>query len=410
VNNLLAPKLRFKEFRDAWKKSPLLELSENGFSNGAFNDPKKVGSGYRIINVKDMYINGTINIDTLTRVAIDEQEFLKNRVEFGDIFFTRSSLVKEGIAYSNVNLNNVDDLTFDGHLIRMRPKKSEHSPVFLYYNFSTTTARQQFIKRGKTATMTTIGQEDIAKVEVVFPTLPEQQKIAAFLSAVDEKIQQLTRKKELFEQYKKGVMQQLFSCKLRYKDENGKAYPNWEEKRLGEVGKITTGSTPSTTNPEFYGGDNLFVSPSDMGNDRYVIITKTTITDSGIGEGRLIKAGSVLFVCIGSTIGKVGQAGVDCITNQQINSIEANESNSNDFIYSLLEYNAAKIKPLAGTQAVPQINKSDFSRLKFSFPILEEQQKIASFLTALDAKIETVNHQISQTQTFKKGLLQQMFV
>lgn len=106
---LLAPKLRFKGFAESWRMKPLIELSVNGFSNGAFNDPKKVGSGYRIINVKDMYIDGTIQVDSLTRVAIEEKEFLKNRVEYGDIFFTRSSLVKEGIAYSNVNLNKVDD-------------------------------------------------------------------------------------------------------------------------------------------------------------------------------------------------------------------------------------------------------------------------------------------------------------
>ncbi len=156
------PKLRFKEFSEEWAEKKLLSLSENGFSNGAFNDPKKVGSGYKIINVKDMYIDGTINTNSLTKVALDEKEFLKNRVEYGDIFFTRSSLVKEGIAYSNINLSNDEDLTFDGHLIRMRPKKEICSPIFLYYNFKTQRVRNQFIVRGKTTTMTTIGQDDIS--------------------------------------------------------------------------------------------------------------------------------------------------------------------------------------------------------------------------------------------------------
>jgi type I restriction enzyme S subunit len=151
------PKLRFKEFDGDWEDKRLFTLSENGFSNGAFNDPKKVGSGYKIINVKDMYIDGTINTDSLTKVALEEKEFLKNRVEYGDIFFTRSSLVKEGIAYSNINLTTNEDLTFDGHLIRMRPKKEICSPIFLYYNFTTKRVRNQLIVRGKTTTMTTIG-------------------------------------------------------------------------------------------------------------------------------------------------------------------------------------------------------------------------------------------------------------
>jgi type I restriction enzyme S subunit len=229
VGSRSIPQLRFPEFKEEWERIPLIELTENGFSNGAFNDPRKVGRGYRIINVKDMYVDGTINIDNLTRVEIDEKEFSKNRVHFGDIFFTRSSLVKEGIAYSNVNLTYAEDLTFDGHLIRMRPKKEKYSPVFLYYNFATSNARIQFIQRGKTTTMTTIGQEDIATVEIILPTLPEQTRIASFFTAIDQKLTQLKQKKTLLEQYKKGLMQKIFSQELRFKDE--KEFPKWEKKK-----------------------------------------------------------------------------------------------------------------------------------------------------------------------------------
>jgi type I restriction enzyme S subunit len=214
----------------------------------------------------------------------------------------------------------------------------------------------------------------------------------------------------LLEQYKKGVMQQLFSGKLRFKDENGKDYADWEERKLGEVGKIITGSTPPTSNFEYYNGNQLFVSPADINGARYVLNTKTTLTDLGFEKGRKLIKGTVLFVCIGSTIGKVAIAGFDCITNQQINAIEANSFNSNDFIFSLLELNAINIKLLAGVQAVPQINKTAFSNFKFMFPSLPEQQKIAAFLSSIDAKIESTNQQINQTQSFKKGLLQQLFV
>jgi type I restriction enzyme, S subunit len=98
------PKLRFPEFRDAgeWGKKILSNLSACGLSNGIFNDPKKVGSVYKLINVSDMYIESTINEGILSLIEISEDEFSRNKVENGDIFFTRSSLVKSGIAHSNI--------------------------------------------------------------------------------------------------------------------------------------------------------------------------------------------------------------------------------------------------------------------------------------------------------------------
>lgn len=193
--------------------------------------------------------------------------------------------------------------------------------------------------------------------------------------------------------------------KLRFKGFD----TNWLKRKLGEVATITTGSTPSTNISEYYSGDYLFVSPSDISETRFVRETKTTLTKSGFDKGRLVPKGSILFVCIGSTIGKVGQAAVDCITNQQINSLQASDHNSNDFIYSVLEKNGKEIKLLAGTQAVPLINKSTFSSISFYFPSLPEQQKIASFLSALDEKIHKLTQKKELLEQYKKGVRQQLF-
>ncbi|OYY23475.1 MAG: hypothetical protein B7Y68_05975 [Thiotrichales bacterium 35-46-9] len=192
---------------------------------------------------------------------------------------------------------------------------------------------------------------------------------------------------------------------LRFPEFSGE----WEEKKLGDVSTIITGSTPSTAISEYYGGEKLFVSPVDIQGNRYVKTTKTTLTFSGFNQGRKVSKDSVLFVCIGSTIGKVAQAYKECITNQQINSLTANSNNENNFIFSLLELKAPKIRLLAGEQAVPQINKSDFSKLSFLFPKQKEQTKIAAFLSSVDTKIDQLSQKKSLLEHYKKGVMQQIF-
>lgn len=206
------PKLRFPEFNSSpeWKENDLINLSECGLSNGVFNDPKKVGSGYKLVNVLDMYIDTVINEDKLSLVELSRDEFLKNKVENGDIFFTRSSLVKSGIAYSNIYLGNSNDITFDGHLIRFRPNKNILIPIFANYLLRTNRIRSQLVARGKTATMTTIGQADVKSVKVAIPHTNEQQKIADCLSSIDELVAAQTQKLDTLKAHKKGLMQQLF--------------------------------------------------------------------------------------------------------------------------------------------------------------------------------------------------------
>ena len=208
----LVPKLRFSEFKDAgeWNEEELTKFSECELSNGVFNDPKKVGSGYKLINVLDMFIDTVVDEEKLSLVELSKNEFLKNKVETGDIFFTRSSLVKSGIAYSNIYVGNSCDITFDGHLIRFRPNKNILTPMFANYLLRTSRVRTQLVARGKTATMTTIGQADVSGVKLTVPDINELQKIADCLSSIDELITAQTKKIAALKSHKKGLMQQLF--------------------------------------------------------------------------------------------------------------------------------------------------------------------------------------------------------
>lgn len=204
------PEIRFKGFEGEWVEKKLGDLTETGFTNGVFNDPSKVGRGYRLINVKDMFSGIGIDVDNLSLVDLDENEFKKNKVQYGDIFFTRSSLVKEGIACSNVNLSAHQDITFDGHLIRMQPCRKITDSIFLSYAFMTASSRRQFILGGKTTTMTTIGQSDIAVVEVALPTKTEQIQIGTYFRQLDALISKHTIQLQKLKQLKSACLEKMF--------------------------------------------------------------------------------------------------------------------------------------------------------------------------------------------------------
>lgn len=183
----------------------------------------------------------------------------------------------------------------------------------------------------------------------------------------------------------------------------------WAKVKLDNVGNIFTGKTPDTSNSELYEGKYPFVSPIDIHNNRYVKDTNKTVSKKGFYGGRVIRKGASLFVCIGSTIGKVGQAEIDVTTNQQINALIPYENYDDNFIYSTLFKSSNKIKKLAATQAVPIINKKTFSIFSIYIPKFKEQQKIGDFFSKLDQQIELEEKKLAKLEEQKKGYIQKIF-
>ena len=184
---------------------------------------------------------------------------------------------------------------------------------------------------------------------------------------------------------------------------------DWEVKRIGDLGDVVTGSTPKTTISEYYNGDELFVSPVDIQENTYVNQTEKTLTELGIKQGRLIPKNSILFVCIGSTIGKVSISGKNLITNQQINSVIPNKQTHFYYLFNILKQKAKSIKLLAANQAVPILNKSEFSKIRLPIPPLPEQKAIADCLSTWDKAIEKLSALIAAKKEQKKGLMQGLF-
>jgi type I restriction enzyme S subunit len=262
-----------------------------------------------------------------------------------------------------------------------------------------------------------------------FPSLPEQQKIASFLSAVDEKLQQLTKKKALLEHYKKGVMQQLFSGQLRFKDENGNDYPDWEEKLFSDLYSFHSTNSLSRDKLNYDAGSVYNIHYGDIHtkfktafnlNEAYIPFVNDDVdlskikTDSYCNNGDLVMAdASEDYADIGKTIELIDLkdenvlAGLHTFLARPITS----KTTIGFFSVLLKSWSMRKqIMVIAQGTKVLSLSTTRVGKLKLKLPIIEEQQKIATYVSRIDTKIAAVTHQITQTQTFKKGLLQGMFV
>lgn len=411
------PSLRFTGFTGEWSEKTLGELSLAGFSNGVFNDPSKVGTGYKLINVKDMYSGEKIKIDRLTLVELSKSVFEKNKAKNGDVFFTRSSLVKEGIAYSNVLTEDDGYITFDGHIIKMSPNHELVDSIFLSKILKTHKLRRQLVARGKTGTMTTIGQEDISSAKVTLPSLTEQKKIASFLSSVDSWLDNLQSQKSSLESCKKSMMQKIFTQDIRFKDENGKDYPEWEEKKISQLGKIFNGLTGKSA--EDFGAGEPFITYKQIFDNSEVDSNFGLVKITANERQNRAKFGDIFFTTSSETPEEVGFASV--LFNREVapylNSFSfgfrANSLLQLDPYYAKYFFRSKiyrrEVVKLAQGSTRYNISKVGFMKITVNVPNLLEQKKIADLLTSIDKSIKSKEREIREVELWKKGLMQRMF-
>jgi type I restriction enzyme, S subunit len=389
----LVPKLRFPEFRSAeeWEEKSLEEVADvvaSGDLNSEFFSPTRTDT-----HIYPVYSNSVTEEGLYGFYS--SSKYKKNSVTVT----ARGTL---GVAFSRSK-----DFMAIGRLLVFGELKNTDS-YFLkeLWNYSANVPHEN----GGIPQLTAVKAK---AVKLTIPRQKEQQKITDCLSSLDELIAAQARKVATLKTHKKGLIQQLFPRegetlpRLRFPEFRDAG--EWTPKTIGQMGEVITGSTPSTVKPEYYGGDRLFVSPADISDARYIDKTKTSLTEEGFLETRPVKANSILFVCIGSTIGKIAQNRYECATNQQINSVVPNSENSDGFVYYALGGITDKIANIAGKQAVPIVNKSLFSSVELTAPKLPEQKRIANFLSSLDETVLAESQKLETLKTHKKGLMQQLF-
>jgi type I restriction enzyme S subunit len=187
----------------------------------------------------------------------------------------------------------------------------------------------------------------------------------------------------------------------------------WLSLTISELGKVITGKTPSSKNPEFFGDIYPFITPTDMEFDHIRIKTERFLSEQGrIKQSNLLlPKNSICFTCIGATIGKICMTKSESFTNQQINSLVVDhKKNSPYFIYSLLRTLRYEIISIAGGSAIPIVNKTAFSKISISVPPLPTQQKIAGILSAYDDLIENNTRRIEILEEMARMLYREWFV
>lgn len=413
----LAPKLRFKQDNGAdfseWEELPFGEAVTRGTQDkGRRNRPN-----LWVVDLEHLEA-GTGRV--LSKSSAENSLSQKNEFSSGDILFGKLRPYLKKFAKPN----------FDGVCSSEIWVLSGIKVLneYLFYIIQTSYFNQLAnISSGSKMPRSDWGT--IADSEFSFPSLFEQQKIADFLSSIDAKIDAVKRKLDAFERYKKGLMQQIFSQKIRFKQDDGSDFPGWEEKRLGdvyswiktnslsreyltdEINKIQNihyGDIHTKFKTMFHQEKETipYILPSapmrQISNEEFCQIGDVIIADASEDYKDIGKSIEIISVQKNSLV-----AGLHTyIARPNKKTIAIGFSG-----YLFANYQTRKqIMRIAQGISVLGVSKTNVAGLKLNLPSLPEQQKIADFLSSVDLKIDAIKSQTEKLEAFKKGLLQQMFV
>ena len=369
-------------------------------------------SGFCYLHYGDIHMTDKTYIDVDTEILdipklnielkkISKQSLLND----GDIVFVDASEDDDGVS-KHIVVRNAKGIKYISglHTIVAKSKNNELDNLYKQFCFKTSNIKKQFKFYAVGTKVSGVSKSNIKKILMPIPSKEEQKAIATALSDIDDLILSLEKLISKKKMIKEGTMEELLTGKKRLDGFN----EEWVKYKLGEIAEVATGSTPSTNDSKNYGDKYMFVSPIDLGKQKYIISTEKMLSQKGFSISRKYPAGSILFTCIGSTIGKSGIAIKELSSNQQINAIFPNSSYVTDFMYYMLNYLAPSIKASASEQAVPIINKSSFEKIELNFPKHKEQEVIANILSAMDNEIEKLEKKLNKYKNIKTGMMEEL--
>ena len=400
-DNSKKPGIRFKGFTDDWEQRKLGDVAE--FSKGSgYSKGDLVEYGTPIILYGRLYTNYE------TRIS-DVDTFVEAKVgsvysKGGEVIVPASGETAEDIARAATV--DKSGILLGGDLNIVMPNKDINSS-FLAISISSGNPQRELAKKAQGKSVVHIHNEEIKNLVLPFPIKDEQNKIASYFCQLDNLITLHQRKYDKLVMSKKSMLEKMFP-------KNGQTKPeirfsgfidDWEQRKLGELGTITTGNTPSTSIPDYYSDDGIvWVTPTDI-CENITFESARKLSDLGQQVGRVVPKNTILVTCIAS-IGKNTMLGNTGSFNQQINGLTPNENKYDP--YFLLTESAlwsAKMKGSAAAGTMQIVNRTEFSELKTWLPSLIEQQAIGAFFKQLDHLITLHQRKVSSRLFLNKSTI-----
>jgi type I restriction enzyme S subunit len=392
--------LRFPGFEGEWEETPLTKYLE--FKNGLNSESKNYGKGIKYISVMDVLNNDYITYDNIIGLVDVDSEIQKRyEVNYGDILFQRSSETFEDIGQANVYLDN-KPAVFGGFVIRGK-KIGEYNPKFFRYLLSSPNARKKIIIKGAGSQHYNIGQDGLSTISLFFPTIIEQEKIATFLSLIDDRISTQSKILERYKSLIKALNDFIFD------DIQNKVLIPFSElyEKAGE------GGTPDTKNSEYYeNGQIPFVKIDDL-NNKYLENNQWFISEEGLRKSSawIVPSNSILY-SNGATIGAISINKYPVATKQGILGIVIKNNVLVEYMFYFMssKYFRREICRITTHGTMKTAYIKDIDTIKCYLPDYKIQMSIVKILNVLTSKIEIEQLLIKKLEQQKQYLLYQMFI
>ncbi|HDB5349178.1 TPA: restriction endonuclease subunit S [Staphylococcus aureus] len=399
------PELRFPGFEGEWEEKQFADFTKiNQGLQIAINERKTEYSPELYFYITNEFLRP--NSQTKYFIENPPQSVIANKE---DILMTRTG--NTGKVVTNVFG------AFHNNFFKIKFDKNLYDRLFLVVVLNSSKIQNKILSLAGSSTIPDLNHSDFYSISSSYPLLREQQKIGKFFSKLDRQIELEEQKLELLKQQKKGYMQKIFSQELRFKDENGNDYPEWESKSIQEIFE-NKGGTALETEFNFDGNYKVIsigsYSINSTYNDQNIRVNKNKKT-----EKYILSKGDLAMVLNDKTKdGKIIGRSIfidkdnQYIYNQRTERLIPFAENDNKFLWFLMNTDLIRNKIKGMMQGATQvyINYSSIKLISIQLPLLEEQQKIRGFLEVLSGITTEQLHKIDQLKERKKAFLQKMFI